>query len=217
MKFFIAMGYVNRQDLLQTAIRSIEPLWPYLTIIDNSESRELRHADWLTSIARVYEPPVPLNFCQMMNLLQRMGIQQGCEVVMFMHNDAEAHDGVPLQFLSMLEQFQATGRKWGVAFTSYDILVAFNMEAVQAVGLWDTNLPSYFTDCDYYWRMKHSPYEVIETGLPVTHHNAGGSTHKSDLYRSKINVSTFPLYEQFYIKKWGGSWFHEKYQSPFNQ
>jgi hypothetical protein len=69
----------------------------------------LRHADWLKSIASIYEPPIPLNFCQIMNLLQKMGMQQGCDVVMFMHNDAEAPSGVPIQFLAKLYELQATG------------------------------------------------------------------------------------------------------------
>jgi hypothetical protein len=217
MKYLIVMGYVNRQDLLQKAIYSIQPFWPQLTVIDNSEGRDLRHANWLKSIASVFEPPVPFNFCQMMNFIQKMGMQQGCDIVMFMHNDAEAPPGVPHQFLAKLQELQVTGRRWGVAFTNYDILVGFNMNAVKAVGLWDSNLPSYFTDCDYYWRMRHSPYEVVETGLPVIHHNAGGTTHKSDLYMSKVNDCTFKLYDQFYTKKWGGTWYAEKYNTPFNR
>jgi hypothetical protein len=217
LKYLIVIGFVNRLDLLQIAIQSIQPFWPYLTVIDNSESKDLRHSDWLKSIASIYEPPIPLNFCQMMNLIQKMGMQQGCDVVMFMHNDAEAPPGVPLQFLAKLNELQATGRKWGVALTNYDILVAFNMEAVKAVGLWDSNLPSYFTDADYYCRIWRSPYEEIETGLPVIHHNLGGSTYKSDPYRNKVNDCTFKLYEQFYIKKWGGTFRYEKYTTPFNR
>jgi hypothetical protein len=83
--------------------------------------------------------------------------------------------------------------------------------------MWDTTLPSYFTDADYYCRMWRSPYEVIETGLPVTHHNAGGSTYKSEPYRNRVNDYTFDLYEQFYITKWGGTFRYETYKTPFNR
>ncbi|AJY74191.1 glycosyltransferase family 2 protein [Paenibacillus beijingensis] len=217
MKYFACIGYVNRQDLLRNAILSVQPYWPHLMIIDNSEGRDLRNADWLKSYATVYEPPVPFNFCQMMNYLQKLGAQRDCDFVLFMHNDAEPQPNVAQYFLDMIKMYQSSGRKWGVAYTAYDILVAFNIEAAKAVGPWDTNLPSYYTDCDYYWRMKHSPYEIIETGLPVTHHNGGGTTHKSDSYKGKVNECTFKLYEQFYITKWGGTWYAEKYPTPFNR
>jgi len=213
MKYLIGVGYVNRTDLLDRALLSIKPFWPNTTIIDNSANRELKGK---YSYVKTYEPPVPLSFSQSMNLLQKMAQYEGCDIVMFMHNDAEAHPGVADAFLGKLEMLSHLGQKWGVAFTNYHTLVAFNMNAVREVGGWDTTLPRYFADCDYYRRMELAGYPPVHTGLQVTHHNDGSSTIKSDPYLNLLNGVTFPLYMDYYAAKWGGLPGQETYLSPFN-
>jgi predicted O-methyltransferase YrrM len=194
------------------AIQSVEPLWPHTLIIDNSDTG-LDTAMWPVPVVR---PLVPLMVSQTMNLLQRLAAERSCEVVLFMHNDAEAAVGTPERLLAIIEEAIASKQRWGVVFTHYDILVAYSMEMARVVGQWDTTLPLYFADDDYYRRVRLAGYEFINTGLQVIHHNNGSSTLKSDPRLMFLNNVTFPLYERYYTAKWGGLPGSETYDWPFN-
>lgn len=216
MKYLLAVGYVNRPDLLQQSLQSIKLFWLNTMIIDNSDHHDLRNIPKISSKFPVFECPIHLNYSQIMNLLQRLAEERGCDVVMFIHNDAEAHPGTPEKFLDTIESLQREKRRWGITFTNYDILVAFNMEAVRTVGRWDTNFPQYFSDIDYYRRLNLAGYEHILTNLPVTHH-VGSITINSDPGRKLNTTVTFPLYQRYYEMKWGGPPGQEKFTTPFNR
>lgn len=217
MKYLVGIGYVNRIDLLKKAIESIQPFWANTFIMDNSNHRDLRHGESFPTNVKIFEPPVPFTLSQTMNLLHRLGAEQRCDVIMFMHNDAEADAGTAENFLSAIEKMQREGRRWGVAFTNYHTLAAYNMKAIKEVGPWDTVLPHYFSDCDYFTRLRLAGYEQVWTGLNVIHHNNGASTIKSDGNLEHIHNITFPLYQTYYQSKWGGLPGQERFTLPFNQ
>jgi hypothetical protein len=208
----LGIPFVNRPDLLSLAVNSVSALHPNTVIIDNSE-HGLNQADWPVRISR---QQAPLTFSQTMNLLQQMARESGCEVLLFIHNDAEAVGDSAERLLAAAREATEAGRRWGVIFTHYDTLAAFDMRMVRAVGRWDTTLPQYYADNDYYRRVRLAGYETIDTGLPVIHHNNASSTVKSDSRLGLINGVTIPLYHQYYAAKWGGGSGHEKYIWPFN-
>lgn len=181
-------------------------------IVDNSD----RGLDTLAWPVPVKRPPVPLTFSQTMNLLQRLAAERSCDALISMHDDAEAGPGTAERFLAVTEEAVVSRRRWGAALTAYDTLASFSMAMVREVGPWDTTLPQYFADNDYYRRIRLAGYDVIETGLQVTHANSGSSTIKSDSRRMFLNSVTFPLYERYYATKWGGPPGRETYQRPFN-
>lgn len=217
MKYMLGIFYVNRLDLLYRAIASIQPYWPHTVIIDNSDSHDLRHEAALSSIVAIYEPPVPFSHSQSQNMLHRWGAERQCDAVLYMHSDAEAHEGVPDAFFTTLAAWQQAGHRWGVSFTNLDTLAAFHMDAIKAAGPWDTLLPMYFSDQDWYRRVVLAGYPIVPTGLGVTHHNAGASTVKSNPLLTHLHHVTFPLYHQYYETKWGGTLGKETYHRPFNQ
>jgi hypothetical protein len=212
MQYLLGIPFANREDLLRRAIESVKPLWRHTVIVDNSETGLIPSA-WPTE---VIAPHVPLSFSQTMNLLQRLAAQRGCDVLFYMHNDAEPGSGTPERLLAAVEEALVSRPRWGVAFTHYDALAAANMAMVRDVGPWDTNLPQYFSDNDYYRRIRLAGWEVMETGLPVTHLEGGSSTIKSDARRLLLNSVTFPLYERYYVVKWGGPPERETYRRAFN-
>ncbi|MDB5056006.1 MAG: hypothetical protein JWM44_4056 [Bacilli bacterium] len=215
MKYLAAIAHVNRPDLTKRAIQSVKPYWNHLTVIDNSSSRELKDVDLGAPGSKLYVPPVSYSFSQTMNLLHRFGAEQEADVILFMHNDAEAHQGTAEKFLKNVESLQNKGSKWGAAFTNYHTLVAFNMKAVRKVGPWDIILPHYHADKDYYRRMHLSGYELVETRLGVTHHDNGGNTLKADSpYKFRHDI-LLPLYGKYYAKKWGGKPGAELFSKPF--
>ncbi len=212
MKYLFGIPFTSRHDLLERALESMKPLWAHAGIVGNSD----RGLDALAWPVPVMRPSVPLTFSQTMNLLQRLAAELSCDVLISMHDDGQAGPGTAGRFLDAIEEALTSGRRWGVAFTAYDTLASFSMAMACEVGPWDTLLPQYFADNDYYRRINLAGYEVIETGLPVTHANGGSSTIKTDSRRMFLNSVTFPLYERYYATKWGGPPGRETYRRPFN-
>lgn len=217
MKYLVGIGFVNRVDLLERAVRSIPTYWPHTTIVDNSYQHLLRgHA--LASIVAIDESPIPLSYSQTMNYLKRKAVEGNYDVLIYMHHDTEANAGTPEAFLEHLRSWQRSGQPWGVAFTSCYSMAAYNVQALNAVGAWDyLYLPSYFADTDYYRRLALAGYGWAATGLPVTHHDGGGNTYKADPLLAMLHPITTPLYLRYYMAKWGGAPGAEQYVTAFNQ
>jgi hypothetical protein len=53
-------------------------------------------------------------------------------------------------------------QKWAVKFFDFDNLVLVNVEAWRAIGSWDTFIPYYNTDCDFYARVALAGYQRHE-------------------------------------------------------
>jgi len=213
MKYVLGISFVVRMDLLHRAVESIRPLWPHTVVIDNSEERLLRGSAWLRQRVRVYEPPVPFTVPQKFNYLQELAAGSGCDVYLHMHDDGEAEPGSAELFLRKVEELVRSGRKWGIAYTNYDVLSAINMAAVRVVGPWDPTFVQYFSDNDYYWRLHAAGFEHVWTGIPVKHY--GSSSTQSHAYRKAVFNAVFPLHHRYYRRKWGGPWFKEQTRIPF--
>lgn len=212
LEHFFGIPYVNRPDLLDRAVNSIREFWTETFIIDNSESG-LEPARWPVKVIR---PPAPLTFSQTMNLLQDLAFENGCSYFLSMHNDAEADPGTPDRLFALIDQLASERRCWGVVFTNYDALAAFSTPMTRLVGRWDTTLPQYFADNDYYRRVRLHGYETIATDFQVAHHNNASSTIKSDPQLGYINGITLGLYREYYSAKWGGPPGGERYDWEFN-
>lgn len=157
-------------------------------------------------------PPVPLSASQSINYILSSALSYDCEVAFFMHNDAACGPGDFETLLDFVSILNAT-RPWGAVFTNYDALVCFNMEAIKRVGPWDQNLPGYFSDNDYYRRLRLAGFPTVDTGIKIIHN--ASETIKSDPERQRINAATFPLYARYYAAKWGGEAGKEKFEKPW--
>ncbi|MEI7024957.1 glycosyltransferase family 2 protein [Paenibacillus sp. y28] len=218
MKYMIGTGYAARPDLLYRAMYSIKPYWSSTVIIDNSESDFLTKEPFGADSVTIYTPPVPLRYPQMMNLMQKFGMEAGCDIILFMHSDAEIHPGTMDQLLSKVELLNRHNVRWGAAFTNYDVLVAYPMEAIREIGPWDTVFYDYHSDMDYYRRLQLAEYELIYTNLGVTHLGGGSNTGKSSRFLQHLTFEvTFPLFLTYYEKKWGGPIGKELYDKPFDK
>jgi hypothetical protein len=207
MNYLIGIPYVNRNDLLWRALESVKPHWKQTLVIANCGDDAFSYPIGVS----VLFPPVPLTATQSINTIIQRGKESACPFVIFMHSDAEAVDGAADKLIEAAENAEG---KWGVLFTHYDSMVAFNMKAVADVGLWDTNFSGYFSDCDYYRRMRLAGWECRDTGIYVKHE--GSATIRSDPKLGFLNRVTFNLYKQYYISKWGGDSGEEKWEKPWD-
>lgn len=205
--------YLNRPDLLDTAVRSSEAYGSNRIIIDNSPEG-LPTDTWMHwHGVYVLRPLVPLSCPQTFNYIMRTTQEQGANICIWMHNDAEPHPGVCEELLKIARQSNLQGRKWGVLWTHYDTLSAINTDLLSAGVEWDTTFWQYFCDNDFYRRVRLAGYECIDTGLQVNH--PGSQTINSDPAIKLKNNATFMLYRDYYIRKWGGEPGHEAFTTPF--
>jgi hypothetical protein len=212
---------VNRMDLLDKAIRSTWKSGVETIVINNSNEWSIPCATATT----VYEPPVPLTFAQSQNFMLRQAlgydyIHGRSESVkhpfyLFMHNDSEAGEGTVQKLVAMANAYTIQKRNWGVIFTAYDALAAFNTKAFQQIGGWDQNLEWYHGDTDIYRRLRLAGYEMLESNLPVKHEPS--QTLNSDpMISMKVNLM-FPCRVNYYRAKWGGDAGNETFITPFNR
>lgn len=216
MKYVHGIFVVNRPDLLERAVASVECLWPEAFILDNSPDG---HIDTeRKGPIPVVRPSVPLSFPQSVNFLYRMAREKGADVFGFQHNDAEAGENAAEEYFKIVGEAFASGRRWAAVFTNYDIISAYDMRAFEVIGEWDTDFPqpNYTIDVDWYHRARLHGYELIESGVPVTHHNDASSTIKSDAHRRLINEVKFTMNEAYYLRKWGGPPGAERFASAWN-
>jgi hypothetical protein len=209
--------FVNRPDLLEKAIRSTWHGGVETIVIDNSNGGDLPD-----SASVVDTPPVPLTFSQTQNYMLKRAIGEtnartsvwiANPFYLFMHADAEAEGDTVQRLVAMANAYTIQKRKWGVIFTNYDALAAFNTEAFRAVGGWDTMLSWYLSDCDMYRRLRLAGYELIDSGLPVKH--APSQTLNADpAIRRAVNMEV-PFREAYYAAKWGGLNEHETFDKPW--
>jgi hypothetical protein len=216
MRYIHGIPVVNRPDLLELAVGSIEPLWPQAFILDNSPEGWIGASRvWAVPVVR---PSVPLSVAQSMNFLHRLAREAGADVFFFQHSDAQAGCGSAARFVEAVTALWEGGEKWAAALTHYDALAAFSVAAVDDVGPWDTSFPqpNYHIDNDWLRRARLKGYLIVPTGVPVTHHNDASSTLKSSAGRRRVNDLTFPMNNEYYRHKWGGLPDHEVYMRPWN-
>lgn len=208
--YCLYVPYVNGPALLRRAVGSVRELGP--VVVNNSG------IDIAGGKERVFAPPVPLTFAQTMNYGLKQAGQASVDYCLFLHADAEAAPGTGDKLLQLCHDWGANNTppvpQWGAIFTNYDAFVALSVAACRAVGPWDTNLPQYFSDNDYYHRLRLAGYPTLDSGLEVRHEPS--QTIKADARLAYINRVTFPLYEQYYAHKWGGGAGHEIFTEPWD-
>jgi hypothetical protein len=209
--------YVNRPDLLDRALLSFPTLLSahVLTIVDNSGcDQEITQQG---GPVRYYQPPVPLTYAQSMNWMLKDAKEQGSNIIIHFHSDAySTNPDAEKELLEKVFAYEAEGRKWACAWTHYDILWAINVKALEDIGGWDVNLPTYYGDNDAKRRWQLAGWECIDTHIKGIDHE-GSATINSDPMLKFMNAQVFPLHSYYYQQKWGGEAGHEKYDVPFGR
>lgn len=208
MKYRLHIPFVNREDLLRDAVESVRDIGNIHVWADGVESPD---------IANVTHHALPeMPFTAVMNCLVRDSWND--DVMFFMHNDGFAPPTSAARLLKFVEDRFEKKEKFGVIFTTYDVLCCFNMEAVRAAGYWDTMFFHYVSDCDYYYRLKMAGFPSIAVpGFEIRHRNDASNTNKADpIYNHRVQWRSRNGFDnQYYCLKWGGLPGHEKFSRAF--
>jgi len=213
LDYLTYIPYINRPELLDRAVASIPDLWASLVVIDQSlYGLSSRDHPWIDSIAGVFRSPAgSMSFTQMMNWAQAEAFEHCIQYLVFMHNDAECLKGIAQKVLDCARTLLHAG----VVFTHYDAFAVFNIAALRDVGPWDETFQWYFSDNDYYRRMRLRNWEAFNfDGQEVIHH--GSQTQKADPAVAAGVGAQWRWHEAHYRHKWGGAPGQELYSIPYN-
>lgn len=204
--------YVNRDDLLEKAYRSVVDSWDEnLFIVDNSPDRNLSYK---YAPNRLLYPSIPLTFSQTQNYCRKIAMYEKLDFFITMHNDAQMSEGDAGKLIEFIEKLSEENPKWGVVFTFYDTVIAFNTKMVTRMEPWDIVMPQYFSDNDYYRRVRLAGWHTVESEIKVKHES---SATLSDPVRQYYHLQSIEMYRGYYIRKWGGPPGSEQFIYPFNQ
>ena len=212
MDYQIYTMYVNRKDILIEALQSLGSCQAKTVILDNSPQQDLILDAFP---GEILTPSVPLYCSQSYNFIQRLAAQRGQDLFFIMHSDARASPEIIEALLQRAEELDREQRQWGLLFTNYDVLCLLNAARLRDLH-WDPFLPLYYTDVDYYYRLKLAGLEMIETYLPVEHQNGGSNTHSDPNLKTYVETN-YPAWRQYYMLKWGGERGQERFTTPFNR
>lgn len=214
MDFHAYVFYVNRMDLLNRSIHSFPDLLGDLTIVDNSTYEdELRVGGPLEA----FRPPVPFTYAQSINYILADALERKVDFIVHFHSDSYSDNLNAVQeLLEKVRGYKAEGRKWACAWTHYDLLWAVNPVALEDIGGWDINLPTYFGDQDARRRWTLAGWECVNTNIQGINHE-GSATINSDPELQFLNAVNFPLHRAYYEQKWGAGPGNEVFTIPFNR
>ncbi|THV75848.1 hypothetical protein D6D28_01542 [Aureobasidium pullulans] len=180
----------NNAMLLQTLHSYISSGWPAsdIIIIDNSGTMDANPLSLLSTSNPFYldyktlraaygvsilQTPTLLSFSQLQNFYIRTAITMGWQYFFWSHMDIvvlptstqpyKSFYAQVLQVLSNVTTLSETGQPWALRFFNYDFLTLVNVEAMKAIGHWDTFIPYYASDCDFYSRVYASNYDTPES------------------------------------------------------
>ena len=204
MKKFIFIPVVNHFDLLERAVKSLTPEIYDEYIIFNNSNSDIPENIFGEIAFGIMRPDIRMSFRDTQNTMRKYAVDNGYDYYSFMHNDGEVKNGADKKLVDYIEDLT---ENWGIVFTHYDVLCAFNTKAVIEVGEWgDKDWPSqmsgYYLDCDYYRRFRKLGYTTNNlTGANISHasSNTIKSTQELTIYKREINAV-----RDHYINKWGG-------------
>jgi hypothetical protein len=220
MRYQLHIAYRNRLDLLRDAMGSLRDIgnfhiWPN----NGAPSLPNPEVDIDIPVGTKITPLPDISPISVINMMMHSSVQQGDDVMFWAHNDCFAEPGAAAEFKAATEQLHASGTKWGVYFSLYDILCAINVKAIKEVGYFDPMFFQYTADVEYYYRMKRSGY-AVETWLPgrdgrIKHR--GSMTVRSDgvfNYATQWRERT-RFDKNYYALKWGAAPGGELFAEPF--
>jgi hypothetical protein len=196
MKYKLHIQYVNGEELLRNAVASVKDIGNIHIWADGCPPG----TPPVVAGAMVHSMP-PMHRATSQNTTFHASWDD--DVCFYMHHDGRAKPGVAKKFLEFTEAAFRSGEKWGIIYSHYDVLCAFNMKAVREVGFWDDAFYHYVIDNDYYRRLRLAGYKELEFGEEGVEHIGSATVGTDPLFKYRVDFM-HDSDRAYYIKKWGG-------------
>lgn len=189
---------LNRYDLLQRMVSSIDYPIEHLLIIDNGLGLDCLDLPEFVEKMTVLSMPSNQGVAGSWNL----GIKSfPFEEVWFFSSADTVYQSGALEKLSNASPNEIT---LAGSFPHWQTF-AIGEEAVRRIGLFDENLyPIYFEDNDYTKRAEQHDITITYLEIPLHHDNS--STINSDPKLAQANVRTFSDNQRYFDTKLEGTW-----------
>lgn len=228
-KIFLGIPVLNRFDLLEQALASLD--YPSLELyIVNNNTVDAAANEHLSILQNQYNfdtfsPRHNLGVAASWNRIISTAWSRGYDFVYIGSNDTILSPGSLQAFVEM--QKPDIECLW--------MLNAFNfwclrISAIPTIGLLDENfMPAYFEDNDYSYRISLSPYEMVNLEpyayekngritipAPPSKHLLSQTIASNPKYASLNNYTFSEWNKNHYTMKWGGIPGQEKFTHPYN-
>ncbi|KAF3118166.1 hypothetical protein TWF103_000193 [Orbilia oligospora] len=131
----------------------------------------------------IIRTPTLFSFAQLQNFMLSTAMNKGWTHYFWSHQDVVAlsdearrpyksfYENVVSSLVSLYPTMNSAaskkeGKRWGLVWYSFDHLslvnVAVALDTDANIGAWDTFIPYYHTDCDYYERMRLNGFSILE-------------------------------------------------------
>jgi GT2 family glycosyltransferase len=196
----IIIPVLNRYDLLERAIKSIDYPVEELLIIDNGGQSTLNDYPWIIDRRhvknyRVWSMPTNLGVAPSWNL----GIKATPHAPgwILMNSDAAFEPG-------QLEHFHNDTTEEAIIFTSATpgwSCVWIGAKVVEKIGLFsECYVPAYFEDNDYEQRARNNGIPILLSDAAVQHDNS--STIKASPEYAEKNMRSFQSNQALHLERW---------------
>lgn len=205
----IGVPCINRPDLLERFLRSVDTNWP-IVVIDNSDGEDILRVCRERGVRWIGMGGANLGVAASWNLIIRTHPHEPWWCIA--NADTELGPG-DLDALAVA--MEKSGPAW-VGMNGDWRVFGINRDCVDIVGLFDENFhPCYCEDADY-------EYRCSLAGVAWYHIN-GGATHvgsaaiHSDPTLMAGNARSYPANVAYFEAKWGGPVRQGVYTTPFNR
>ncbi|KAK6337589.1 hypothetical protein TWF730_002984 [Orbilia blumenaviensis] len=132
----------------------------------------------------IIRTPTLFSFAQLQNFMLSIALSKGWSHYYWSHQDVAVlsdefrrlqykplYENILHSLVSLYPTMNSTsarkeGTRWGLVWYNFDYLTLVNVAAAAddegGVGAWDTFIPYYHTDCDYYERMRLNGFSILE-------------------------------------------------------
>ena len=197
----LAVPVLNRPDLLEAMLASIDVRVDRLIVIDNSPG------GIIPSRGDVIRTGANLGVAASWNLAIKAAPRAPWWAIV--NSDLEFAPGDLGRLAAHMDV--STGIATLVEFAAFGI----SAQAVERVGWFDENfVPAYCEDTDYRRRCALAGVPIEELAAAALHHTS--STYRSDSHLAQENARTYPENVAYYRRKWGGWIGDEHYATPFD-
>lgn len=213
----LAIPTLNRLDMLERCIRSIDHDVALLVVIDNSGGLTQYRREWFSEKIQKSQfighpnAGVAASWNEAIKLFP-------ADYWLLCNDDVQFTPGALAKFDTAMEEakLHCVAMMTNVGASCFAVTV----RGVERVGLFDENFfPAYMEDVDWFHRAKLLKEPILQAkDVRVIHgeNGAGSQTIKASPGMQRENKRTFAQLCDYYRQKWGGESRFETFNTPFN-